>query len=218
LHELLLKKIGLSENQSAFLLKSHQDLIRNFKKVHSYFEKTKSTRGVYPVSDGVTCDAIFCMQDIQRELPKRYLKNDDAISADDFIEIIRSSYAKKSDLKISPYRAKAIAQFQKQYLKILELVSNEFHQGTIKKTLLEVIMRASINNKADRITGNGVIHVTTSLIRSDHKLTFEQKHKAIECLVLHQVEPVELPSSQDQNVDQLVARNIKAIRSYRDGF
>ena len=218
LNELLLKKIGLSEKQSAYLLEKHAGLARRFKKHHSYFEKTKSSRGIYKINDGVTCDAIFCMADIHRELPKRLLVEPSPLDAETFISIIKSSYATRRDLKINSYRRKEVDHFQKNYLKIMELIAQRFNKGNLKKTLLEAVMRASVTNQQNRITGDGVLHVTTSLIRNQSKLTFEQKHEIIAHLVQHQVEQVEPRVEPESQTGKIVLRNIKAIQSYREGF
>ncbi len=218
LHELMLKKMGLSEIQSQYILEKFPKTVKKMKKHHSYFEKTKSTRGVYKTSDGITCDAVFCMQDIQRELPKRYLENAEPIDASEFISIIKSSYAKKRDLKLNSYRRHEVRKFQKYYLKIINHVANEFHNGNMKKALLELVMRASVANPQSRITGDGVLHVTSSLIRNQKHLSFEQRNEIIECLVQHQVEQTEPQVKPDSKTGKIVLRNIKAIHQYREGF
>ena len=218
LHELMLKKLGLNEEQTAFIRKECPGLVRKFKKTHSYFEKTKSSKGVYKIQDGVTADAIFCMQDIHRELPKELLKRGKSMDAESFIEIIKSSYAKDKDLTLNAYRRKEIKNFQKYYLKIMKQVANQFHEGNLKKTFLEVTMRASVVNRSDRITGDSVLHVTTSLIRNDRHLTFEQKHQVIDFLVQHQVAQKLPELKPNTKAGKIVLRNIKAIRHYREGF
>ena len=218
LHEILLRKLGLSEKQKDFILAKSPHLVRKLKKSHSYFEKVKSTKGVYTIADGVTSDAIFCMRDLHRELPKRLLASPNPIAASEFISIMKSSYAKPRDLLVSPSRAEEVKKFQTYYFRILNSVAQKFNRGDLKKTLLEVIMRASVANHQDRITGDGVLHVTTSLIRNQKRLSFEQKQKLIECVVKHQVEPTAAVSEVDPETDKILQRNIKAIQLYREGF
>jgi uncharacterized protein YdiU (UPF0061 family) len=218
LNLLLLKKLGLSEKQTHYILEENPGLVKSFKKHHSYFEKTKSKSGIYKTNDGITCDAIFCMKDIHRELPKRFMENESLLKCSDFIEIIQSSYAKKNDLKITPYRKSEIKSFQKKYLKIINLIAEKFNRGNLKKTLLEVIMRASIVNQENRITGDGVLHVATSLIRNQKSLKFDQRQKIIECVVQHQVKQKNPEVNPETKTGRIVLRNLKAIASYRDGF
>ena len=218
LHELLLKKLGLSDKQRQFILEHAPRLVKKLKKNHSYFEKTKSTRGVYEISDGVTCDAVFCMRDLHRELPKRLMENQTPLDFEAFVSIMKSRYAKPKDLQNSFYRNRQVTKFQEHYLAILKSVAQEFYQGDLKKTLLEVTMRASYANHQDRITGDGILHVTTSLIRNQKKLSFEQKLKVIDCLVQHQVGQAQPDEEVDPETQKIVQRNLKAIQAYRDGF
>jgi hypothetical protein len=225
-HQLLLKKIGLSEKHSAHILKNFPGLIRQFKKHHSFFESCMSTKGIYKIADGVTRDAVFCMQAIHKELPKRILNGN--LSAEAFIEVIKSSYAKRKDLRITRYRAHEAKQFQKYYAKIMKQVSHEFHRADLKHTLLEATMRASVLNREDRITGDGVLHVTSSLLRNQQKLTFDEKHQVIDQIIQHQVIPdfkkskavAPEPAVIDQETmsGRIVHRNLKAIRLYRESF
>jgi uncharacterized protein YdiU (UPF0061 family) len=219
LHEHLLKKIGLNHKETDYILQSSPRLVRKLKKSHSYFEKTKSARGIYKTQDGVTADAVFCMKDIHRELPKLFLKDQNPIEAEAFVEIIKSSYAKKRDLKINGYRREEVRRFQHYYLKIVKEISAHFHQGDLKKTLLEMTMRASYVNRPDRITGDSVLHLTTSLIRNHYRLTFEQKMQVFESLVKHQSDHV-APGTPKAHTKtgKIVLRNLKAIYDYREGF
>jgi uncharacterized protein YdiU (UPF0061 family) len=218
LKQLLLKKLGLNEKQSSYILEKHRNLLKKFKKHHSYFEKTKSSRGIYKINDGITCDAVFCLSDAHRELPKRFLKQPEALSAEEFIEIIQSSYAKKSDLVINAYRRKEVLSFQKYYLQIMRVVAEQFHKGNLEKTFLEIIMRSSIANQEHRITGDSILHVATSLIRNQKSLNFNQRQKIIDCLVQHQVEQVMPEVKPDTKTGRIVLRNLKAIQNYHEGF
>ena len=218
LNELLLKKMGLSEKQRTFLMENHSSRIEKLRKHHSYFEKTKSKRGIYKIEDGITCDAVFSMRDLMRELPKRLLSHPTRLDSKTFLSIFKSSYAKKRDLKINHYRKKEIKEFQRSYIKIMKLLAGKFHEGIIAKTLLEVSMRSSVVNRYDRITGDAIIHVTQNLIRNQRKLSFQQKHKIIETLVQYQVEQVEPEVKPESKIGKIVLRNIKAIQTHREGF
>jgi len=218
LHDLLLKKLGLSEKQRQTLLNECPGLIRKFKKSHAYFEKTKSKRGIYKTQDGITADAVFSMADLHRELPKRFLQDSQLLSGEEFIQIIKSSYAKKHDLTLNPYRRNEVKRFQKLYLKIMKHVAERFHGGDFKKALLEVTMRASLVNRVDRITGDGVLHLTSSIIRSDRHLTFEEKCEVFGGLVKYQSDGSLDLVTPETKAGKIILRNIKAIRDYREGF
>lgn len=69
--ELLLYKIGFDKDTADAFLRNKKAVedLRIFRKTFSYFEAAISSKGKYNISDGITCDAIFCMRDILRELP-----------------------------------------------------------------------------------------------------------------------------------------------------
>lgn len=188
LHESLLYKVGFTAEQREYLLKHHFSRVSEFKKHFSYFEKAKSSRGIYTTSDGITCDAIFCMRDALRELPQYFLSHpDQMMSTQELLEKIKSSYAKKKDLRIKPYRIEQGKRLQESYLDLVKKISRRFNHANIKKTLLQITMRSSVINRVDRITGDGVLNVTDQLLKDQKKLPSESFHHILEDLVRHQV-------------------------------
>lgn len=169
----ILQKMGLKEKYLQFLLDKHRPLVESFRKSFSYFEREKSKKGLYKVADGITRDAIFCMRDLFRELPQLYLARQDKISNQEFIEIMKSSYAKKRDLTINAKRVKYIQQFQKCYWSMLDLIAKEYHLTT-PKVMLEITMRSSVINKYDRVTGNSITFVVEKVKKSRPKLSAEE--------------------------------------------
>lgn len=224
LHEILLKKLGLNESQLSHVMKESPKLVQELKANHSYFEKTTAKRGIYKINDGVTADAVFCMQDLHRELPKRLLEKMQEkqktmlINPKEFLQIMKSSYAEPRDLSLSVYRCNEIKNFQRQYLKLIRKVSAKFYKDDLKKTLLEVTMRASVENRVDRITGDGVLHLTSSIIRCDRKLSFEEKYQVFENLVHQQTLAKPPEVSPETETGKIVLRNLKALKLYREGF
>ena len=223
LYQNLLKKIGLSDLQAEFLLNEHLNIVKKFKKSHEFFEKVQSYRKKYKISDGITRDAVFCMRTLHRELPQKIRNQEKGLSPSTFIELIQSSYAKKKDLRLSRKRILHAHALQKNYVKLLKLVSKKFHQGDLNKTFLEVMMRASVANPLERITGDGVLHLTASLIRNKRKLSFDQMNLAIQALVKQQLDKNALEENlrsmtEVEVVEKIVERNFKAIHRYRHGY
>jgi hypothetical protein len=218
LNEFLLKKQGFSQKQTEFLMTEHPKLVQKFKQAHSYFEKAKSVRGIYEIPDGVSCDAIFCMKDLHRELPKRLMQQEGEIKAEEFIAILKSSYAKPNDLQLNSYRRQQIARYQTLYRQLLKQVSKKYHAENLKKTLLEVTMRASAVNPENRITGDGALHVSSSLIRNQKTLSFQERIRVMDHLVKYQVDQSPPEVNADTKAGRIVLRNVKAIRYYRDSF
>ena len=219
LQGLLLRKLGLNGPQVEFLLDHHRNKVARFKQLHAFFEKAQSKRGTYSIPDGVTSDALFCMATLHRELPRHFSKTDRKLECQDFIQRVKSSYARPKDLIVNREFRNNLKAFQKHYLKLVTLVSNEFHSGDRNKTLLQLMMRASSLNPAFRVTGDGALHLTTSLIRNQKKLTAEEKSIIIKT-VIHTASGT--PQAPDPalrpQVKKVIERNLKALKSLREGL
>ena len=166
----LLHKMGFKAKHAEDLIKQNLNDIRVFRRSFTWFERAKSQRGVYKVADGITRDAIFCMRDILRELPQLYLTRGELLKPDEFIEIIKSSYAKKTDLEMTSMLKTQIKKFQVAYLNLIDLCAllqkKERHQ-----ILLDVTMRSSIINKYDRVTGDSITYVVEKVSKCRPRLT-----------------------------------------------
>lgn len=163
----LLKKMGLSSKVASALLKKHPKVVEEFEMTFDSLERLQTQKGIYKVDDGESSDAVFCMRDVLRELPRYFSAEKIPISPSTFIEIAKSSFAKPEDLKLSQERKRQIATFQKQYLELSELAA-QLAQLPFRKLILEVTMRSSLINRSDFLTGNGVISVAHFLSKK-HK-------------------------------------------------
>ena len=169
----LLQKFGLKKDEQEFLMKNHMGQVTKFRKVFSYFERAKSKRGAYKVADGINRDALFSMRDIMRELPQLFLTKNTTLSFQEFTEVIKSSYAKKSDLRLTPIRKKQISRFQNVYMSLVKIL--EKHQAESRNyILLEITMRSSIINKYDRVTGDSITHIVDKVKKMRPKLSPEE--------------------------------------------
>jgi uncharacterized protein YdiU (UPF0061 family) len=169
----LLQKIGLKRPQVDYLLKNHLPKVVKFRKTFSFFERAKSKRGVYKVADGINRDAIFCMRDILRELPQIFLARQEKLSAAEFIEVIKSSYAKRPDLRLTPTMLRQINRFQDLYQDLVGL-SAKNATGNKNQFMLELTMRSSIINKYDRVTGDSISFIVQKVQRVRPKLSAEE--------------------------------------------
>lgn len=169
----LMKKIGFDEEAQLDLAVNYTKKVESFRKVFSYFERAKSKRGLYKVADGITQDAIFCMRDILREFPQIYMARRSLLEPKEFLEVIKSSYAKKSDLKLSPIRIKQIKKFQQHYLELVTIAARRKKESE-DTLLMEINMRSSVINKYDRVTGNSISFVVDKITNTRPKLTPEE--------------------------------------------
>jgi hypothetical protein len=172
----LIQKIGFKKNQQELVLKNHKDLVTRFRKTFTYFERAKSRKGLYKVADGVTRDAVFCMRDILREYPQLYLSRQSPLSHSEFMEVIKSSYAKKGDLKLTELRKKQINRFQNSYMALVLAVEKESNQNR-SHLLLELTMRSSVINKYDRVTGDSITYIVQRVQKLRPKLSSDELYQ-----------------------------------------
>ncbi len=213
LQQNLLRKLGYSREQTAFLLEKHPGQVGKLKRLHATLERVQSVQGTYRTPDGITGDAVFCMASLNRELPKRLCENARPLPEPDLVNLIRSSYARPRDLKSRPARSKTIRALQERYLAVARLVSERFHQGNLNKTLLQLTMRSSVENPELRLTGDGILHFTTSLIRNRKRLSAEETFR-----VIRRVIGIGEPRSRSRKIEEIVNRNLKALRGMNEGI
>jgi len=150
--------------------------LKRLRRSYNYFERAKSSRGIYPVSDGISCDAIYCMRDCMREMPRLLLDDDTPISATSFIEMIRSRYASDEDVIITPNRRQRAKDFQLDYQRLVTDISTTTGKSR-EQLLVSMKRRSALINRYDRITGDAIIHVAEQLIEASHTL---KKHQVLQ--------------------------------------
>jgi hypothetical protein len=155
----LLEQCGFPKNAISLAIEKFKKEVASFEKSFEFFERIQSSRGIHEVPDGVTSDAVFCMRDLLRELPKEFLAKWNFLSQEELIEIMKSSYALPKDIKPKSSWAVKARELQKSYHKLVESIA-AVNGLKREKLLLEMVMRSSVINRYDQITGNGVLEVT----------------------------------------------------------
>ncbi len=226
LYRHLLFKIGYNESHREHLLKEHQDLIKKFQGVFSYFEKAKSKRGPHKVVDGHTWDAIYCMRDILRALPVHLYGKEAYMSPEEFMETMASSYANKQDRTLTIAKLRKIQEFQKQYRALVQQTAKAF-KTTERNMFLELGMRASIINQYDRITGNAILDVTAKVLRERKRLSFDEIQKVFQDFMQYQkLQPdpvsnaeIKTLNSVEERRSQLVMHKLMGlVREHRESL
>jgi hypothetical protein len=216
----LLQKMGFKKKYQDHLLTKYPEQVVKFRKVFSYFERSKSKRGVYKVADGINRDAIFCMRDILRELPQIYLTRAAKLSDNDFLEIIKSSYAKKSDLKLTIIRKRKIARFQHVYLDLIKSVEKDFNLNE-NQLLLEITMRSSIINKYDRVTGDSISIIVQKVGKMKPRLSAIELFELVQQFSVYQnLDPDQkmIPSVLPQRQKNIMQNFHSIVRECREGL
>jgi hypothetical protein len=208
--EFLLKKIGFSEKQRKLLLAKHGKTVSRFEKLFEHFERQQSVKGVYKVDDGITSDAVFCMRDVLRELPKLYLAKNEPIQDTTFIEIAKSSYAEAKDLALTPARSRHIRHFQGLYRQLVGFAA-QGEKLSEQRTLLEVTMRSSLINRHDRITGNGIIRVAEHLVKKKIAMRAPEIIDLVPEFIRYQVQGLEVSPRDHANHSAPVMRRLIQI-------
>ncbi|MGK5082666.1 protein adenylyltransferase SelO family protein [Bdellovibrionota bacterium FG-1] len=238
----LLKKVGFSAKNRTILLEKHLQPVMNFRRIFSYLERVRSKKGVYSVPDGQNRDVVFSMRDLLREYPRRLLEQikqggNPTLESQVFTDLMASGSARPEDLQISPFRERRISEFQAAYRDLLgRLSSQDFKAPSTQRLLLETMMRSSLINQPDRITGDAAVVITNHLIRWHKKIPTRALHEVFRELVQHQhftlVEQPQISVEKALNLSQerdpwkrhskgkskksaLVLGSLKLIRKYR---
>ena len=183
--ENLLKRLGFSLKKAKQLIKRDHKTIETFQKVFSYFERAKTKEGIVEISDGKTCDAIFNMRNILRDLPQVLIAEQRELTDDEFIEIIASAFATEEDLEMTSYRKAKIKEFQRCYLALVHSCASIF-QEEVEDTLLTMSTRSQFINKPNRITGDAVTHIVNLVMNQRKNLSPEGLYQVIQDLAITQ--------------------------------
>ncbi|MGK5089795.1 protein adenylyltransferase SelO family protein, partial [Bdellovibrionota bacterium FG-2] len=226
---LLLEKTGFSARQVENLVTNQRGLVQQYKKVFQYFERVRSKRGIYTVPDGENRDAVFCMRDFLREYPKKLLTfQQRRLSAEELVSLMAAKNSKSKDLpkdlKISPFRNKRLGELQELYSQLIRESSAKATSLHFNRILLELVMRSSVINKKDRITGDAAVLITENLIRWHKVVRRSSFHEAFEALVEHHQKSstardvLEHYSRRKTKTGDLVLRNLRLIRKYSESL
>lgn len=215
-----LKRVGYSPKRSAELLERNPALVREFRRSYNYLERVRSRAGIYDLPDGLNRNAVFSVRDLLREYPKRLLEQGKPLLAQEVVELMAARQAKPEDLKLSLFRSRRIAEFQTLYARLVTEAAGPSPAAS-RKLLLELVMRSSVINRPDRITGDGAVFVTENFIRWHKRVQRRTLHEVFRAVVEDQQfhsDPTPPPTPPDARTKTgaLVMRNLKIIRKYRE--
>jgi hypothetical protein len=202
----IIRKIGFKDNLIESL--ATDPITEEFRKSFSFWERVQARAGEYKVSDGISHDAVFCMRDILRELPQLLLSDYQPINSEEFIEIIKSSYAKKADLTLNSNRNDQVRRFQKHYIALVEKAA-EIMNCSVPDMLLQITMRSSVINKYDRITGDAITIVVDKILNSRPKLSSDEISHILEAFIIYQ----DLDPDKEKGTRKLTEREKKLMKA-----
>lgn len=223
---LLLHKMGISPELASGLIADAAPAIARFQRAFEVFERTRSARGPRPVPDGLSWNAVFCMRDLLRELPVRYLRETRWLDASELIGIMASSYASRRDRAITPARARQTLELQRAYMALLRAAAEQAGAG-VPALLADVVRRAAIIDRPDRITGDAIDHATGRILRRRRQgLSTEAVHELIAHFVARQdLAPLppdawqgEPPAPPERAVRDALEGLVKVVHAFREGL
>lgn len=215
-HRLLLKKMGLNKKEVDFLVTKNRSTVRKFKKIYQFFEKKESSKKHYKVGDGVTKDAIYCMRDLLREIPKSMHQNQTLPDASQCLEWMSSTYASQQDKTLTNLKKKKLNYFLFQYSNLINLVCKNFNLST-KKLSVSMMLRTSVESPERIITGESIIRITDYITHKRKSIAQEEILKLIKTLSIpEKIEPI--PSPLKKTTKKIILKSIQFIDEFKESI
>ena len=178
----LLCAIGFDDEEAVSLSRRPPRSLLELGALHRRLERRRSSRGPHPVPDGLSWNAVYCMRDVLRELPRRLLerhdRRDPRLAPRDFYSIALSDYASRADGRATAYRNRLARDYQRAYLELLRLATRR-RGGTLRELLEDLAPRAEARNPYARMTGDGLSHAARRLARSRRQLEPEEVYRIV---------------------------------------
>ncbi|NUM88636.1 MAG: YdiU family protein [Bdellovibrionales bacterium] len=180
--ELFLRRMGLNAEQREHLIRSHRALVERFVRAYVWFEGRESGRGMRGTPDGKNWPVAYDAHALLRELPKRLLStNDAAITTEEFLGLMRTEFTSKALLGETRENRRRVEEFLSAYHAIVDHFTPR--DGSPRKTLVEMIMRAGQGNRQDLVTGDGIISVVDRLLTLRSRLKKDEFVKLVDAYI-----------------------------------
>jgi hypothetical protein len=221
-NRLLLHRVGLEPGLAARVLQSDPECVQRFRRIHSWFERARSSRGRVRVADGLSWNAIYCTRDLLRELPLRLLQGQAGAAPHQILSIALSRYASRRDRRVTEQRRRRARELGLAYLALVNATVR--HAGCdVPELLSQIATRSALINRAERITGDGIDYATARLMRSRHSLEQQEFQQLVMRFVEHQDlspdrgagDPAEPPAPA---VARVLGRMLRVVREHREGL
>lgn len=219
-----LHNIGFQKNDQEYLISNHRDAVEKFEILFKYFERQKTTKKMVKIPDGINRPAIFNMRALLRELPV-LLKGKDhqtLVEPKFLFDLMIVEKTSRIDKKMTDVQREKLIEFQKAYK---DLVESTRRYRSFSRVVDEIYERSRIINRADRVTGNGIIMIVDkvmTLLRRGY--SNEEIQKVIDSFIQTQVllpkeglDDPELVLKRKSTAHKKLLRKIFSIvRAYKD--
>jgi len=220
---LLLRDVGFDPRTRRSLLERERRAVREFSLCHAWFERARSARGPRKVADGISWNAIYSMRDLLRELPGRMLERGSPLPAREVLELALSTYATPSDRQPTALRLRRAARFVRAYMRLVEVAARRAGRS-FPLMLGDIAARSAIINRADRVTGDGVLYAAERLARLRRRLGPDGIYEVVRRFGAHQTRRPESKPVEpwDRNgraeIDAILGSLIDLVASCRHGL
>ncbi len=179
-----LEQVGFSAEVAQALVKTKRKAVENLYTSFLALETMKTSAGIKKLPDGVNRPAVFNMRRVLRELPELVCsesKSWNIPTPEVMIELMKSSFAKRADLRVRGSLSHKINRFVGGYVAFLqENLGAKPHAQSLKAFKA----RARSKNREGRITGNGSEYLVEELMKARKRgLSLEDLRHAMELYI-----------------------------------
>jgi uncharacterized protein YdiU (UPF0061 family) len=218
---ILLKKIGLPDKIAEQVMSSNRRLVMKFQAAFDYLERAKSSRGIQKLEDGEVCYAIFSMRNLLREFPKHLVKNKRFFSPEEMMSVMRSSFSSRDDRTLTCQRRALLQNIQQLMRQVLQ-AGQKFARTSEDAFLKLIEQRATMINREERVTGDGIINLGGWLMRRKRKLKGTDFHdlvtRVIEKQILDPDRVAKIGRMRLVKEDELLKQAQQIIHENREGI
>jgi len=186
---LFLQRLGFEDSDVSRIGKAVPACLATLQKLHKRLERRRSSRGRHRVADGLSWNAVYCMRDVLRELPRKLIERagdgSRLIPPEAFFEIALSDYASRIDRQLTPYRRRLAGNYQRAFLELCQWVAQR-RKHTLEQVLGDLAPRAAARNPYARMTGDGLTHATQRLTVNRGRLAPEETYRLIMAFAISQ--------------------------------
>lgn len=214
---LFLRQIGFDDATTEKIRLASPASLEALLRLHNRLERTRSSLGRRPVADGLSWNAVYCMRDMLRELPRQLLDRSEnaraRIKPKDFYAIALSNYASRKDKELTRYRRRLAASYQRAYLDLMTWTSRS-QRRSLRSVLEEIAPRAARRNPYARMTGDGLTHATRRLTTNRRRLEPEETYRLIQAFADSQ-QREDVASSPANHIDAMTTERSLVQRIHR---
>jgi uncharacterized protein YdiU (UPF0061 family) len=216
---LFVRKLGFDDRDVDSICVANPSSLDRLLRLHNRLERRRSSRGPKRVADGLSWNAVYCMRDVLRKMPRRLLElSPDAdlrLSPREFYRIAMSDYASRKDRRLNPYRRQMASAYQKAFLDLCGWVASNDRQRSPRDVIEAIAPTAAIRNPRARMTGDGLTHATRRLTRNRRRLAPEETYRLVQAFVDTQLLD-DVPERRTAGVDAMAFERPLIRRIHRD--